>query len=71
MKNNGKVCNVRSLECKIKVLNGHVPETWKWTIPLRISTEICRLGRGTVSTNGNADYLLENLSCEVHKNVVN
>ena len=32
MKNNVKVCDVRSLACKIKVLNGHVPGTWKWTI---------------------------------------
>ena len=32
MKNNGKVRDVRSLACKIKVLNGHVPGTWKWTI---------------------------------------
>ena len=31
-KNNGKVRDVRSLACKIKVLNGHVPGTWKWTI---------------------------------------
>ena len=32
MKNNGKVCDVRSLACKIKVLNGRVPGTWQWTI---------------------------------------
>ena len=32
MKNNGKVRDVRSMACKIKVLNGCVPETWKWTI---------------------------------------
>ena len=32
MKNNGKVRDVRSLACKIKVLNGRVPGTWKWTI---------------------------------------
>ena len=32
MKNNGKVCDVRSLAGKIKGLNGHVPGTWKWTI---------------------------------------
>ena len=32
MKNNGKVRDVRSLVCKIKVLNGRVPGTWKWTI---------------------------------------
>ena len=32
-KNNGKVRDVHSLTCKIKVLNGHVPETRKWTIP--------------------------------------
>ena len=31
MKNNGKVCDVRSLACKIKVLNGRVPGSWKWT----------------------------------------
>ena len=32
MKNNGKVRDVRSLAYKIKVLNGRVPGTWKWTI---------------------------------------
>ena len=32
MKNNGKVCDVRGLACKIKVLNGRALETWKWTI---------------------------------------
>ena len=32
MKNNGKVHDVRSLACKIKVLNGCVLWTWKWTI---------------------------------------
>ena len=32
MKNNGKVRDVRSLACKIKVLNGRVPGTWKWAI---------------------------------------
>ena len=32
MKNNGKVRDVCSLACKIKVLNGCVPGTWKWTI---------------------------------------
>ena len=32
MKNNGKVRDVRSLTCKIKVLNGRVPGSWKWTI---------------------------------------
>ena len=32
MKNNGKVRDVRSLACKIKVLNGFVRGTWKWTI---------------------------------------
>ena len=32
MKNNGKVRNVCSLACKIKVLNRRVPGTWKWTI---------------------------------------
>ena len=32
MKNNGKVLDVRSLACKIKVLNGRVLGTWKWTI---------------------------------------
>ena len=32
MKNNGKVRDVRSLAWKIKVLNGPVPGTWKWTI---------------------------------------
>ena len=32
MKNNGKVRDVVSLTCKIKVLNGRVPGTWKWTI---------------------------------------
>ena len=34
MKNNGKVRDVRILACKIKVLNGRVPGTWKWTIVL-------------------------------------
>ena len=29
MKNNGKVRDVRSLACKIKVLNSRVPGTWK------------------------------------------
>ena len=32
MKNNSKVCDVHSLVCKIKVLNGRVLGTWKWTI---------------------------------------
>ena len=32
MKNNGIMRDVRSLACKIKVLNGRVPGTWKWTI---------------------------------------
>ena len=32
MKNNGKVLDVRSLACQIKVLNGRVTGTWKWTI---------------------------------------
>ena len=33
MKNNDQVRDVRSLAwLKIKVLNGHVPGTWKWTI---------------------------------------
>ena len=32
MKNNGKVRDVRSLACKIKVLNDCVTGTWKWTI---------------------------------------
>ena len=32
MKNNGKVHDVRSLACEIKVLNGRVLWTWKWTI---------------------------------------
>ena len=32
MKNNDKVRDVRSLACKIKILNGYSPETWKWTI---------------------------------------
>ena len=32
MKNNGKVCDVPSLVCKIKVLNGCVPGTWKWSV---------------------------------------
>ena len=36
MKNNGKVRDVRSLACKIKVLNGRVPGTWKWTIALLV-----------------------------------
>ena len=31
-KNNDKVCDVLSLACKIKVLNGRVPGTLKWTI---------------------------------------
>ena len=31
MKNNGKVCDVHSLVCNIKILNGLVPGTWKWT----------------------------------------
>ena len=39
-------------------------------IPLCMSTEICRLGGGTISANWNADYLLENLSPEDHENVV-
>ena len=53
---------------------------WSWTemlifsfqlraktvwIPLRMSTEICRLGEGTISAHWNADYLLENISPEV------
>ena len=32
MKNKGKLCDVRSLACKITVLNDCVPGTWKWTI---------------------------------------
>ena len=32
MKNDRKVRDVRSRACKIKVLNGRVPGTWKWTI---------------------------------------
>ena len=59
---------------------------WSWTemltifyrsraravwIPLRISTEICRLGEGRVCAHGDADYLLENISCEDHENGVN
>ena len=36
MKNNGKVCDVRSMACNIKVLNGRVPGTWKWTIVCEI-----------------------------------
>ena len=38
-------------------------------IPLRKSTERYRLGAGTVCANGNADYLLENLSREHNKNL--
>ena len=32
MKNNDKVRDVRGLACKIKVLNGRIPGTLKWTI---------------------------------------
>ena len=35
MKNNGKVCDVRSLACIIKDLNGQVPTACKWTIALK------------------------------------
>ena len=37
MKNNGKVRDVRSLACKMKVLNGSVSGTWKWTIKLELN----------------------------------
>ena len=40
MKNNGKVRDVSSLACKIKVLNGRVPGTWKWTIEGKWCCEI-------------------------------
>ena len=45
MKNNGKVRDVRSLACKIKVLNGRVPGTWKWTIYVHVShiISVCHL----------------------------
>ena len=39
MKNNGKVRDVRSHACKIKVLNGLVPGTWKWTIKFVVFLE--------------------------------
>ena len=38
MKNNGKVHDVRSLACKIKVLNSCVRGTWKWTIVPKVWT---------------------------------
>ena len=51
---------------------------WSWTltvpyrprarsvwIPLRMSTEICRLGEGTVCANLNAYYLFENLCKQI------
>ena len=38
MKNNGKMRDVRSLACKIKVLNDRVQGTWKWTIKFLLQT---------------------------------
>ena len=51
MKNNGKVRDVRSLACKIKVLNGCDPGSPRFSalIPLLISV-VCGLGSERLSS---------------------
>ena len=52
MKNNGIVRDVSSLACKIKVLNGRVPGTWKWTIDFMH----CQVGNANFSQLSDFGY---------------